>query len=301
MIFCKELNKSFDSKKELFKALKKNKKRIIDHKKSQIQKSCDKGHVVKFHNIDLTKFKDQIKGVELDSSLIHVAVNTTKILDSHEDYHKNGIWNKTVQEQQGKNYLVMDHELKMTSRVVDKSKVKMSVVEMPFKALGKNYEGNTQALIYSFKEEDVKSKTALDWIKEGDDIEASVRMQYVKVDLAMNDDEEGSESYLKNYNENINDIANKEDFESVDYFWIVSEAKNVMESSLVMAGSNPVTGVVPVSAEKQTDEDCDCDPDKDEDCDCKDKNKKKPSFDTSKLLEPFKDTLPKHNFSNLLN
>ena len=39
MIFCKELNKSFNSDKELFLELKANKEMIISEKKSQIQKS----------------------------------------------------------------------------------------------------------------------------------------------------------------------------------------------------------------------------------------------------------------------
>ena len=39
-------------------------------------------------------------------------------------------------------------------------------------------------------------------------------------------------------------IANKEDFEEIEYFWIVKEAKNVYESSLVLFGSNGATGLI---------------------------------------------------------
>ena len=39
----------------------------------------------------------------------YIAVNTTNILDSHGDLHVKGLWNKSVKDQQGKNYLVTDH------------------------------------------------------------------------------------------------------------------------------------------------------------------------------------------------
>ena len=41
-MICKELNKSFDSKDEMFCALKSNKKDLIDVKRSEIFKSYDK-------------------------------------------------------------------------------------------------------------------------------------------------------------------------------------------------------------------------------------------------------------------
>ncbi len=46
----------------------------------------------------------------------------------------------------------------------------------------------------------------------------------------------------KNYDEYLPYIANKADFEYIPYFFIIKEAKNVRESSLVLFGSNPVTG-----------------------------------------------------------
>ena len=46
------------------------------------------------------------------------------------------------------------------------------------------------------------------------------------------------------YDSYINEIANKGDFDSIDYFWVVKEAKNIGESSLVLAGSNGATGVL---------------------------------------------------------
>jgi hypothetical protein len=43
MIHCPELNKDFESKELLFKALRENESKLIDVKKGNIYKSSDKG------------------------------------------------------------------------------------------------------------------------------------------------------------------------------------------------------------------------------------------------------------------
>lgn len=243
-MICKELNKTFESKQEMFKALKANKQDLVNIKKSKIQKSCDKGLGVNANSIDISKIGSTTKGIITDESKFYIAVNTTNILDSHGDLHKNGIWDKTAKDQQGKNYLVTDHKMELANVVVKKNDVDMFVAEIPFSSIGKSYEGNTQALIYSFDKEKVLPGVGKDWLESGDDIEASVRMQYVSIKLAMNSDAKGDEEELKNYLDNIDSIANKDDFDSIDYFWIVTEAKNIGESSLVLRGSNESTGVI---------------------------------------------------------
>jgi len=244
MIHCKELNKSFENKFQMFEALKNAKAFIVGEKKAQILKSYEKGLGVNLKTIDPLKFSSASKGLMTDSNYHYIVVNTTKVLDSHGDLHQNGIWTKSVQEQQGKNYLVTDHEMKIANVVAKKENVEMFVAEIPFSALGKSYEGNTQALIYKVSKENIINDIAKEWLESGDDIEASVRMQYVNIDLAMNSEEKGDEEYLKRFNENINTIANKSEFEEIDYFWTVSEAKNIGESSLVLRGSNSSTGLL---------------------------------------------------------
>jgi len=244
MIVCKELDKTFLSKQEMFKALKKNKANIIDMKKSQILKSCDKNAGVKVYSITPKTIGENNKNLELDDNFYYIATNTTKILDSHSDVHLNGIWSKTVKEQQGNNYLVLDHELKVSSTAVRKEDIEMFVAEIPFSMVGKSHEGTTEALIYKFSKDKVINETAKEWLESGNDIEASVRMQYVKMDLAMNSDAKEDEEEKKTFDKYISVIANKEDFDEIDYFWAIHEAKNVRESSLVLAGSNPATGAM---------------------------------------------------------
>ena len=69
-------------------------------------------------------------------------------------------------------------------------------------------------------------------------------MQYVNVELAMNSEDKRDKAELKTFNDNIGNIANKSDFEDLTHFWVVKEAKNLGESSLVLMGSNSSTGVI---------------------------------------------------------
>jgi hypothetical protein len=237
-------NKKFETKEELFKELKSNLDFITDAKKTQIQKSCEKGISVTCKSLDLLKFSDQLKGIKIDDNFHYIAVNSTLILDSHEDLHLNNIWNKSIKEQQGKNYLVIDHELEVDKVVVRKEHIEMFVAKIPFALLGKPYDGDTQALIYKVPKSQVKHATVKEWLESGDDIEASVRMQYVTFVLCMDSNDPDDKTYKENYDLYYPMIANKEDFEYISYFFAIKEAKNVRESSLVIFGSNSTTGQI---------------------------------------------------------
>jgi hypothetical protein len=134
--------------------------------------------------------------------------------------------------------------MEMGSVAVKKENVEMFLADIPFSSVGKTFAGNTQALIYKVSKDNVINPIAKEWLESGDDIEASVRMQYVNVELAMNSDDKRDKAELKTFNDNIGNIANKSDFEDLTHFWVVKEAKNLGESSLVLMGSNSSTGVI---------------------------------------------------------
>lgn len=237
-------DKTFASKEDLFKELRESAEIIIEEKKSLIQKSCDKGISVTCKSLDLLKFTDQLKGIKIDDNYYYIAVNTTRVLDSHDDLHVDGIWKKSIKDQQGKNYLVVDHELSIKSVVVRKEHVEMFTAKIPFSLIGKPYEGDTEALIYKVPKSQVKDETVKEWLDSGDAIEGSVRMQYVTVLLAMDSNAPEDETEKKNYDEYLPMISNKDDYEYIYYYFIIKEAKNVKESSLVVFGSNSSTGMV---------------------------------------------------------
>jgi hypothetical protein len=232
-------NQEFTTKEDLFAEMRKSYPDLISFKKADIQKSCDKGVSITCHVLKAT---DNIKALKIDPAYYYIAVNSTWVLDSHEDLHVDGIWNKSVKEQQGQNYLVCDHELTIEDTVVRKEYIEMLIVDMPFALLGRPYNGDTQVLVYKFPKDKVIHSKAKDWLESGDAIEASVRMQYVTILFAMDSNDPEDVTLKKNYDNYIDKIANKDDFEYIPYFFVIVEAKNVRESSLVIAGSNPVTG-----------------------------------------------------------
>jgi len=249
MIYCKELDKNFESKTELFKALREAKETIIASKKAVVYncKSEDNKGGIPVKIIDAQKLQAQCKGLDIDDDYYYIAVNTTLILDHHEDLHVNGIWNKSAKDQQKKVYLLWDHELKGTMTIVRKEHIEMFVANISWSLLGRTYAGETEALIYKFRKDKVIDERAKEWLDSGDEIQASVRMRYITILFALNSDEREDKEFKKNYNKYIGLIANKDDFKEILYFWAVLEAANVYESSLVPFGSNSVTGQVKIS------------------------------------------------------
>lgn len=235
-------DKQFATKEELFTELRKSYPDLISFKKADIQKSCDKGLAVTCRSLDVVKLQQHVKALKVDSAYYYIAVNSTNILDSHEDLHVPGIWNKSVKEQQGQNYLVADHELTIDSVIVRKEHIEMIVAVLPFAMLGKAYEGDTEVLIYKVPKDKIIHSKAKEWLESGDDIEASVRMLYVTILFAMDSNDPEDATLKKNYDDYFPFIANKADFEYILYYFIVKEAKNVRESSLVVFGSNSATG-----------------------------------------------------------
>lgn len=243
MITCAELNKTFNTKAELFKALRENAKDIVSIKKAQIHKSIDKGLSITAKPLDYSKLNNQNKAFKLDDNYYYIAVNSTRILDSHGDLHVDGIWNKSVKELQGKNYLVDTHVMSLNTTIARKENIEMFTEIIPFSMVGKAYPGETEVLIYKIPKDKIINPVAKEWLESGDSIEASVRMRYTDLVLAMNSDDEEDKEEKKNYLKYVDVIANKSDFENeIFYFWVIKQAQNVNESSLVLFGSNSSTG-----------------------------------------------------------
>ena len=228
-------NREFKSNKELHAELKKYKTTLISLKEKTPWKD---NHLKSFH---YPKSIDAVKNMGVEDGYIYAVINTTKVLDSHNDVHLDGIWNKSVLEQQGKIFYVADHDLSVKSVIAFPEDVEMMVKEVNFKDLGANYEGKTQALIFKILKENIKLDIAKTIIEEKRKIENSVRMRYVKIDLAINTNEKEFEQEKAVWDNVIGLIANKETAIERGYFWAVSEAAIEDEGSMVLRGSNNVT------------------------------------------------------------
>ena len=232
--------KEFNSKKELFKSLKDN----IDIIKA------NKSASIKYSNptsIELKAKSDQNKGVNsitLDPTKSYHVINTTNKMDSHDDVHVNGIWNKSVKDQQGNVFFVTDHELSVSSIIAHKDKVNMSVKGFTWEELGIDAKGSTEAIVFEIDKSDILHPTAKTIIESKSNIEHSVRMSYVTYDLAINDESTEFATEKAVWDSTINLIVNKEDAEKQGYFFRVSEAKIVREGSMVLFGSNDATPIL---------------------------------------------------------
>ena len=282
MIYCKELNKEFESKSDLFKALVENESFIIDAKKSQVYKSFEKGLQVVSDQKTIEKaFKDAEKGIKFDSDYYYFVVNSANYLDSHNDMHVDGNWNKSVKDQNGKVYLVWHHDFSKTENIIAfPEDIEMMTSKVAWNLLGKAYDGETYSLIYKVKKDKIVNENVSKWLKEGRKLQLSVRMQYIKLETAFNSDDEDYAKQAENYQKYYPLIANKDEFKEIEYFFIVKEAKNVMESSLLPFGSNSATAEISQTENKS-------------EADNITSEQEEPSIDTQKVEQSLKELLNK--------
>lgn len=236
MIFCKELDKTFNSKDELFLGIRNNKNLLYTQKKAQTKEadSC-------IFNCSLSnkQISNKSEGSTEDVKVIKVSssINTIGILDSHGDVHLQGIWNKSVNEQKN---LLLIKEHKMSFENVISDKVKASVQIKTWKELGYDADGTTEVLVFDSEIEKDRNEYMFTQYRKGRVKEHSVGMRYVKYLLAMDSDSEYDQEEKEIWDNYIDKIINREDAEERGYFWAVKEAK-IIEGSAVVRGSNPIT------------------------------------------------------------
>lgn len=236
-------NKVFATKEDLFLELKKNESKLIDLKKSSVYKSHEKGQF-SFLNMDKT-FGCSKANFNSKSGYIYPIISTTGYMDSHKDVHFNGSMNKTAREQQGKVLYALDHELKWDSILAWQKDVKMFVANIDWQMVGKNYFGQTEALIFEIAKDKIARKDVLKAIEDkASDFENSIRMVYYKVVLGVNSTNPDFAENKAYYDSRINQIFNKEVAIEDGYFWGVEELGIQKEGSLVVAGgSNDATSI----------------------------------------------------------
>jgi len=234
-MYCKELDKHFDSKKAMFAELKANKDLLIKARKAEIKTKSNTFKLQGLSDLSIKALPD------MEDGYIYAVISNTNYMDSHNDVHLNGSMSKTASEQYGKVYYVADHELKVDSIIATPKNVDMQLKAVDWKAMGYDYEGKTEALLFKVAKNKIYHDKALKLIDDKEPLENSIRMQYVKIDLAVNDPEEESE--YKTWSEVYPKIANKERADEYGYFWAVRELKIINEGSMVLFGSNSATPI----------------------------------------------------------
>lgn len=225
--------------KELTKYLIENKSDLINLKKSVIKYADSFGvnqseqNTIKAIN---TNYKDDV-----DSGIIKRTIigNTYNWLDSHGDVHIDGLFNKSIQENQNRIMHLHDHEYKLVAKIGKPESIYEKSVN--WTDLGVSKAGTTMAL---FMDSNISKEMNTQIFKQyltGEIDQHSVGMQYVRIDLAINDAEEDEE--YKVWNKYINTIGNRTKAEEAGYFWAVKEAK-LIEISAVLQGSNELTPTI---------------------------------------------------------
>lgn len=233
----------YGSKKELFSFLSKNKETLIAQKKSIIKRADGvlhhnpivdvKGKAFKAGSIDIDAV-DEIKA--------ELAINTTNWLDSHKDVHLKGIWNKSIRE--NKNFLFLqEHSLSFDKIIADGDDLKVSVKLMNWKDLGFNATGTTEVLLFDTNIKKSRNAYMFNQYAKGYVKNHSVGMRYVKLLLAINDEDYGAE--YEAWEKYFPEIINSQEAEETGYFWAIKEAQ-VIEGSAVPIGSNTMTPTISV-------------------------------------------------------
>lgn len=269
MIYCKELEKSFEDREEMLLALSKNVASIIDAKKSVIKESDSYGVTVKvdgatkevlnaLKEITIKSFGqtdkaiDYTKEANLPDLIVTVVSNTTNFLDSHRDVHLDNIWNKTVADNKDGFDHLQEHKNAFATVISENAKTK--IIKTTFKDLGFDYPGKTQALQHVSIIDPIRNlfmynQYANGWVKQH-----SVGMRYMgEILYCANSEVEYMKEYKENWDKYYPIVANKENADEVGYFWAVTQAR-LFEFSAVPKGSNPITPTLTViQADKSLD------------------------------------------------
>lgn len=229
----------FKTKKELFDFLIENKE-ILTAQKKAVTKFSD-GYA--FNpvipggiDVDVSKANNPIENVPNELA-VKAVINTTNVIDSHDDVHIPGLWDKSIRENKNIMHL-QEHQMKFDSIISDGKDLKVSAEAKSWKELGFGFKENTEALIFDSQIKQSRNKYMHKQYADGNVKNHSVGMRYVKLSLAINDEDAGSN--FDTWEKYIDQVANKEVAEAQGYFWAVTEAK-IIEGSAVPIGSNQFT------------------------------------------------------------
>lgn len=226
----------------MFKAMAAHKRQILDAKKASL-KNSDPVLYFMPGSPSAVKVGGETRKLEYGDT-IYPVINTINYLDSHDDVHLRGIWNKSVKEQAGQVYYIINHEFEIGKVISYPNEVELMIKEMTWADLGKDYGGSTEALIYGAKITDKSNQDFWKAARDGVALQNSVRMMYDEIGLAVNSTADEWAQEKANWDKWAPVVVNKERL-TQGYFFGVSKARIYKEGSAVLNGSNDVTPILP--------------------------------------------------------
>ncbi len=237
----------FKNKKGLFEFLVENKELLISQKKSELKEadgiSCAPT-VLKDFNVS----KDTpVSLLDKNEFTVKVVINTTNIMDSHDDVHIPGLWDKTLKEN-GKRLLhLQEHKSSQFNKIISSgTDLKAYTQNFTFSELGFNSQTTTEALMFDSNVKKNRNAFMHEQYAKGFVTNHSVGMYYIMLIMAINDKDFGAE--FEAWEKYFPMIVNHKVAKNKGHFWAVTEAKAV-EGSAVPLGSNPITPVVSMKQE----------------------------------------------------
>lgn len=139
-------------------------------------------------------------------------------------------------------YALHDHEHEVDAIIGDINDI--TLPDMKWTDLNVNFPGTTQVILFDVDVQRDYNKKVFKLYKKKKIKQHSIGLQYVTLEMAINDPDYKEEFAL--YNKYINLIPNKDFIESRGYYFVVSEIK-LLENSCVLWGANSLTGTLDVS------------------------------------------------------
>lgn len=241
---------------EVFDWLVENKEIHYKAKKDEYRKSDSIACVIQDETIkayksgELIRVEKAVKPINpdgIDTMQVKSVINTTLLMDSHDDMHINGIWRLSLKENKGF-YFLQEHRMKFDHIIADPTQVKATAELMDWSKLGfRKFKGQTEALIFDSLVEKSRNEFMFEQIAKGFVKNHSVGMRYVQLFLAINSDSMDHTEQKAVWDKFFPDLVNKKDAESQGFFWAVTEAK-IIEGSAVVRGSNIATPLLGIEA-----------------------------------------------------
>lgn len=237
----------FENKKDLYSFLIENKSDLMAQKMNTVKFADGVDVILEGSKENVNKASASTNEKEIQ---VKAVINTTNLMDSHKDVHLPNLWKKSLKENKRIMH-IQEHQSSSFDKIIASgSDLQAAAKTMTWKSLGYDIEGNTQALIFNSNVKASRNKFMFDLYKDGLVDNHSVGMKYVKIAMAINDDEYPKEKEV--WDKYYSEIANKKEADNTGYFWAVTEAK-IIEGSAVPMGSNPITPTISIKNEPLND------------------------------------------------
>lgn len=227
----------FETKSALVSYLKENKSRIIEEKKAiPIFSEANSFQVAKVAPKKTAMKANEAVVEDVDVLRVKVIANTANWLDSHMDVLLPDCWSKSINERKSIIPHLHDHIHKIDAKIGEVVDIVSS--QLSYSEIGIEGNGSTQALVFITDVMKSYNEKVFNQYKSGKVNQHSIGLQYIKLDLAINDEE--SEKEMEFWKKHIDQIINPEKAIEQGYFWVVQEIK-LLENSAVLFGSNEMT------------------------------------------------------------